>query len=149
VYPPRTFKLQDSRLEPAIHYLYTCHPIYLRDSLILMACGRFRSDRLSRSAGVAGVPGNPLPNRNAKRDGKKTSVSIPEGNKNQNQMKEGTIPLREERKVCYLARDAFFTCCDKNNIDNPMKEVEMAQKKCGAERAKFERDCVGSWVRYL
>lgn len=61
-------------------------------------------------------------------------------------MKEGAIPLRDERKVCYLARDAFFTCCDTNNIENPMRDVEMTKRKCGAERTKFERDCVGSWV---
>jgi len=64
-------------------------------------------------------------------------------------MKEGIIPLRDERKVCYVARDAFFACCDKNNIDNPMRDVESAKRKCGAEKARFEKDCISSWVIIL
>jgi cytochrome c oxidase assembly factor 6 len=56
------------------------------------------------------------------------------------------IPLRDERKVCYEARDLFFTCCDKNNIDNPLGDGENVQKLCRGQKAKFEKDCIASWV---
>jgi hypothetical protein len=71
---------------------------------------------------------------------------IPTSRIQQKVMKEGEIPLRDERKVCYMARDAFFTCCDKNNIEHPTRDPELTRKNCGAEKAKFERDCVASWV---
>jgi Cytochrome oxidase c subunit VIb len=61
-------------------------------------------------------------------------------------MKEAAIPMRDERKVCYIARDAFFTCCDRNNIDNPMRDGETAKRMCGAEKARFEKKCMASWV---
>jgi hypothetical protein len=60
-------------------------------------------------------------------------------------MQEG-IPLRESRKVCYLARDTFFTCCDRNSIENPLRDVENVQRFCKAEKAKFDKDCISSWV---
>jgi cytochrome c oxidase assembly factor 6 len=62
-------------------------------------------------------------------------------------MSDTKIPLRDERKVCYIARDAFFTCCDKNKIDNPLRDAESVQRVCKIEKAKFERDCIASWVR--
>jgi Cytochrome oxidase c subunit VIb len=61
-------------------------------------------------------------------------------------MQNGAIPLRGERKVCYLARDRFFSCCDKNNIANPMADVKKAERMCGPEKADFEKDCISSWV---
>ena len=60
-------------------------------------------------------------------------------------MGEG-IPLRDERTVCYEARDAFFACCDKNKIENPLRDVETVQKLCRKEKEKFEKDCISSWV---
>ena len=60
-------------------------------------------------------------------------------------MQEG-IPLRESRKVCYLARDTFFTCCDRNSIENPLRDVENVQRFCKAEKAKFDKDCISSCV---
>jgi len=56
------------------------------------------------------------------------------------------IPLRETRKVCYEARDAFFTCCDKNNIENPLRDVNNVQRFCKSEKARFDKDCASSWV---
>jgi Cytochrome oxidase c subunit VIb len=63
----------------------------------------------------------------------------------ENDMQEG-IPLRETRKVCYMARDTFFTCCDRNSIENPLRDVENVQRFCKAEKAKFDKDCISSWV---
>jgi Cytochrome oxidase c subunit VIb len=58
----------------------------------------------------------------------------------------GKIPLRDERKLCYEARDTFFTCCDRNKIENPLREVDSVQRLCKGEKAKFEKDCISSWV---
>jgi Cytochrome oxidase c subunit VIb len=60
-------------------------------------------------------------------------------------MGEG-IPLRIQRKLCYQARDEFFLCCDENDIPNPLKDVDSVQKLCRGEKAKFEKDCISSWV---
>jgi len=60
-------------------------------------------------------------------------------------MGEG-IPLRNQRQVCYQARDEFFLCCDENDIQNPLRDVDSVQKLCGGKKAKFERDCFSSWV---
>jgi hypothetical protein len=65
----------------------------------------------------------------------------------QGSMSDSNIPLRDERRVCYIARDAFFTCCDKNRIDNPLNDVDGVRRLCKKEKAKFERDCMASWVR--
>ena len=62
-------------------------------------------------------------------------------------MSDSNIPLRDERKVCYIARDAFFTCCDKNSINNPLKDVDSVLRVCRREKANFEKDCIASWVR--
>lgn len=62
-------------------------------------------------------------------------------------MSDSNIPLRDERRVCYIARDAFFTCCDKNSIDNPLKDVDSVLRVCRREKANFEKDCIASWVR--
>ena len=64
-------------------------------------------------------------------------------------MSDSKIPLRDERKVCYVARDAFFTCCDRNNIDNPLKDVDNVLRVCKREKTRFEKDCIASWVRVL
>jgi hypothetical protein len=56
------------------------------------------------------------------------------------------IPLRDQRELCYKARDAFFTCCDKNNIANPMTARDAVQKWCKRDKQKFDRDCMDSWV---
>ena len=56
------------------------------------------------------------------------------------------IPLRDQRQLCYQSRDAFFTCCDKNNIENPLKAVDAVQRSCKREKQKFDRDCIDSWV---
>lgn len=56
------------------------------------------------------------------------------------------IPLRDKRKVCYQARDSFFTCCDKNGIEDPLKDVITVQRLCRREKQRFEYDCISSWV---
>ena len=63
-------------------------------------------------------------------------------------MPEG-IPLRSEREVCYNARNVFFTCCDRNNIVNPLRDVDRVQRLCRGEKERFDRHCMSSWVLSL
>lgn len=46
--------------------------------------------------------------------------------------------LRKSRQACWVARDSFFECLDKN--DN-------AEKKCRKLRKPFEKACPPAWVR--
>jgi len=57
------------------------------------------------------------------------------------------IPLRDDRRICYEARDTFFTCCDKNNIENPMKDQSAVERSCRKQKLRFEQECMSSWVR--
>jgi Cytochrome oxidase c subunit VIb len=56
-------------------------------------------------------------------------------------------PLRDERRICYEARDAFFSCCDRNKIENPLHDVDMVARVCKTEGKKFEKNCISSWVQ--
>lgn len=53
---------------------------------------------------------------------------------------------REERKACWEARDAYFSCLDKNKILDSIKDADGAAQNCGGETKAFERDCASSWV---
>ncbi|CAM1509109.1 Fc.00g028480.m01.CDS01 [Cosmosporella sp. VM-42] len=65
-------------------------------------------------------------------------------------IRSGTaIPNRQERQVCWLARDAYFSCLDKNNIIDATKDASAAAKACPQQTADFERDCAAAWVKYF
>lgn len=53
------------------------------------------------------------------------------------------------RKVCWEARDNFFACLDKHNIEDAIKNDKEAKSKCSAENKQFEKDCIKSWVEYF
>jgi len=53
---------------------------------------------------------------------------------------------REERRLCWEARDAYFACLDRSHILDSIKDAEGAARQCGGETAAFERDCASSWV---
>lgn len=60
-------------------------------------------------------------------------------------------PNKTKRKICWDARDKFFDCLVKNNIDNsldPNKKDEV-ETNCGAERVVFQDSCVASWYKYF
>jgi cytochrome c oxidase assembly factor 6 len=59
------------------------------------------------------------------------------------------IPNREERTVCWAARDAYFACLDANNIIDATKDASAAAKACPKQSAQFERDCSTAWVKYF
>jgi cytochrome c oxidase assembly factor 6 len=56
---------------------------------------------------------------------------------------------RSSRKVCWEARDKFFACLDKHNIEDAVKNSKEATKNCGPEEKEFEKDCIKSWVEYF
>lgn len=61
------------------------------------------------------------------------------------------IPTRNERQVCWAARDAYFNCLDANNIIDATKEpgISTARKACAPQSAEFEKDCAAAWVKYF
>ncbi|KAL9048557.1 MAG: hypothetical protein Q9162_007664 [Coniocarpon cinnabarinum] len=56
---------------------------------------------------------------------------------------------RSEREACWTARDAYFTCLDRNGILDSLKDAEEARRVCGAQEEAFGRDCASSWVKYF
>ena len=55
-------------------------------------------------------------------------------------------PDRSSRTQCWEARDAFFSCLDKNGILDSVKEDDKAKQFCAPELKQFEKDCAMSWV---
>ncbi|RVD82621.1 uncharacterized protein DFL_007041 [Arthrobotrys flagrans] len=60
-----------------------------------------------------------------------------------------TAPDRSERAKCWESRDLFFTCLDKHDILDSIKDSDLANKQCGSQLKLFERDCASSWVEYF
>ncbi|PUU77185.1 cytochrome oxidase c subunit VIb-domain-containing protein [Tuber borchii] len=60
-----------------------------------------------------------------------------------------TAPTREQRALCWTARDQFFACLDKNNILDPLKNSKESKSFCSSEDASFQKECRGSWVEHF
>ncbi|RKF56065.1 Cytochrome c oxidase subunit 6B-like protein new16 [Golovinomyces cichoracearum] len=58
-------------------------------------------------------------------------------------------PDRSKREKCWLARDNFFSCLDKHNIVDSIREKNKVDKVCRNENTSFEADCISSWVTYF
>ncbi|RJE20115.1 hypothetical protein PHISCL_07545 [Aspergillus sclerotialis] len=58
-------------------------------------------------------------------------------------------PDRSSRERCYEGRDLFFSCLDKNDILDSVKNDKEARRKCGKEIAEFESVCSRAWVKYF
>jgi cytochrome c oxidase assembly factor 6 len=58
-------------------------------------------------------------------------------------------PDRSERKRCWEARDAYFSCLDRSDIVDATKDASKAAKMCPSETTAFERDCATAWVSSL
>ncbi|GAQ04481.1 cytochrome c oxidase assembly factor 6 [Aspergillus lentulus] len=58
-------------------------------------------------------------------------------------------PDRSSREKCWEGRDLFFSCLDKNNIIDSIKEDKEARRQCGKELAQFEGSCAKAWVKYF
>lgn len=65
-----------------------------------------------------------------------------------NPTKDGAFiaPDRRSRAQCWDARDGFFSCLDRNNILDAIKDKETADKVCEKELQDFEKNCASSWV---
>jgi cytochrome c oxidase assembly factor 6 len=57
-------------------------------------------------------------------------------------------PDRSSREQCYNGRDLFFSCLDRNDIIDAIKNDGEARKKCAKEIAEFESACSKTWVRF-
>lgn len=65
-----------------------------------------------------------------------------------NEVRSGAVaPDRSERAKCWEARDVYFSCLDKANIIDPVKEDKAARNACSSQTMRFEQDCATSWVR--
>lgn len=58
-------------------------------------------------------------------------------------------PDRSSREKCWEGRDLFFSCLDKSNIIDSIKEDKEARRQCGKELAQFEGSCAKAWVKYF
>ncbi|PYH89237.1 hypothetical protein BO71DRAFT_403211 [Aspergillus ellipticus CBS 707.79] len=58
-------------------------------------------------------------------------------------------PDRSSRARCYEGRDMFFSCLDRNDILDAIKEDKEVRRKCGKEIAEFETACSAAWVKYF
>ena len=55
-------------------------------------------------------------------------------------------PDRTQRARCWEHRDAYFTCLEKNDIVDAIKEKDKAAKECSVEEGRFAANCASSWV---
>ena len=57
-------------------------------------------------------------------------------------------PSRQERELCWAARDAYFGCLDAHSVVDALSEPgkSTAAAKCAAQSDGFERDCARAWV---
>jgi hypothetical protein len=55
-------------------------------------------------------------------------------------------PDRTSRKRCWEGRDAFFSCLDRNDILDGIKDDKEARRKCAKEVLEFEAACSQTWV---
>lgn len=70
-----------------------------------------------------------------------------EEEKRASEVRKGTVaPTRAERQRCWESRDLYFSCLDKHDIIDALKEDKKAAKECKAESAKFEENCAEKWV---
>ncbi|KAJ5601850.1 hypothetical protein N7510_011384 [Penicillium lagena] len=58
-------------------------------------------------------------------------------------------PDRSSRAKCYEGRDLFFSCLDRNDILDGIKDDKEARRKCAKEVEQFEAACSQAWVKYF
>lgn len=70
--------------------------------------------------------------------------------KRADEVRTGAVaPSRTERKKCWESRDLYFSCLDRNNILDALKDDKAAAKSCGGEAQHFEKDCATEWVSFV
>lgn len=63
--------------------------------------------------------------------------------------KQDEMRKKSTRQLCWDARDKYFACLDKHDIDNDIIDPKPAQKHCKAEDDVFQQQCISSWVKYF
>ncbi|RDB25579.1 Cytochrome c oxidase assembly factor 6 [Hypsizygus marmoreus] len=58
---------------------------------------------------------------------------------------EATASSRQDRKKCWEARDAYFSCLDRVGVVKAGQEG----KACSTELRKYEDNCAKSWIEYF
>ncbi|KAK9768225.1 hypothetical protein K7432_001302 [Basidiobolus ranarum] len=56
---------------------------------------------------------------------------------------------REQRKVCWFARDEFYRHLDSRQVIDPEEESLNQDKEATKLKETFEEKCPSSWVRYF
>lgn len=56
-----------------------------------------------------------------------------------------SFPSREERNLCWGARDRYWECLDKNSI----KDVKDDKGTCSEFRKLYEKSCSAQWVKHF
>lgn len=57
-----------------------------------------------------------------------------------------SFPTREERAKCWSARDKYWECLDKNNIQGSPNSND---KVCKEFRQFYEQNCSAQWVKHF
>lgn len=55
-----------------------------------------------------------------------------------------SFPTKEERAVCWGARDKYWTCLDQNKEQEAVKDGP-----CAAFRKLYEQSCSSQWVKHF
>ncbi|KAK9248708.1 cytochrome oxidase c subunit VIb-domain-containing protein [Lipomyces tetrasporus] len=59
---------------------------------------------------------------------------------------DAQVVTRSEREKCWIARDKYFACLDKNRI---MNVATQDASMCASERSAVDSTCRQSWVDYF
>jgi cytochrome c oxidase assembly factor 6 len=65
------------------------------------------------------------------------------------QPQQDEMRKKSSRQHCWDARDQYFACLEKHNIDNDITDSKSAQKNCKPEDDFFQQQCISSWVKYF
>ncbi|KAH7106637.1 cytochrome oxidase c subunit VIb-domain-containing protein [Auriculariales sp. MPI-PUGE-AT-0066] len=57
------------------------------------------------------------------------------------------IPRREQRNMCYEAKDAYYACLDAAGVLTPGTETD--KSGCAELKRLYEERCQKSWVQYF
>ncbi|KAK9241270.1 cytochrome oxidase c subunit VIb-domain-containing protein [Lipomyces kononenkoae] len=59
---------------------------------------------------------------------------------------DAQVITRSERENCWIARDKYFACLDRNNI---MSISQQDASMCASEKSDVDSVCLKSWVDYF
>lgn len=64
-------------------------------------------------------------------------------------MVEKVFPSKEQRRVCWDARDKYWQCLDKNAPDHQSTSGANEPSACVQLRKLFQSSCPGQWVKHF